>query len=212
MPDGHNQRRIRILAVDDHPLLREGIAAIVETQPDLDLIGSAENGLEAVDQYRSLRPDIVLMDLQMPEMDGIEAIEEIRREAPKAKIIVLTTYDGDAQAFSALKAGAAAYLLKSSLRRELLDTIRAVQAGRRHVPPEIAQQIALHAADDPLSQRELSVLSLVANGKANKEIAWELAISEETVKAHMKSIFSKLDVADRTHAVTAAIKRGMIRV
>lgn len=205
-------RPIRILAVDDHPILREGIAAILEAQADLQLVGTAENGREAVEKHRALRPDLILMDLQMPEVDGIEAIKNIRAESPKARIIVLTTYEGDAQAVRALNAGAAALLLKSSLRRELLDTIRAVHAGRRHVPPEIAQQIALHAADDPLTQRELSILMLVATGKANKEIAWELSISEETVKAHMKSIFSKLDVADRTHAVTAAIKRGMIQI
>ncbi len=207
-----SQRPIRVLAVDDHPILREGIAAILEAQPDIQLVGTAENGREAVEQNCALRPDLILMDLQMPEVDGIEAIEIIRAEYPKVRIIVLTTYEGDAQAVRALKAGAAALLLKSSLRRELLETIRAVHAGRRHVPPEIAQQIALHAADNPLTQRELSILVLVATGKANKEIAWELSISEETVKAHMKSIFSKLDVADRTHAVTAAIKRGMIQI
>ena len=205
-------RPIRVLAVDDHPVLREGIAAILEAQPDITLVGTAENGIQAIEQYHALRPDIVLMDLQMPQMGGIEAIEAIHRDVPKAHIIVLTTYDGDVQAVRALKAGAAAYLLKSSLRRELLDTIRSVHSGRRHVPPDIAQQIALHAADEPLSKRELSILALVADGKANKQIAWELSISEETVKAHMKSIFAKLDVADRTHAVTAAIRRGIIEL
>lgn len=205
-------RPIRVLAVDDHPVLREGIAAILEAQADITLVGTAENGIQAIEQYHALRPDIVLMDLQMPQMGGIEAIETIHRDSPKAHIIVLTTYDGDVQAVRALKAGAAAYLLKSSLRRELLDTIRAVHTGRRFVPPDVAQQIALHAADEPLSKRELSILVLVADGKANKEIAWALSISEETVKAHMKSIFSKLDVADRTHAVTAAIRRGIIEL
>jgi DNA-binding NarL/FixJ family response regulator len=210
MAEPGTARPIRVLAVDDHPVLREGIAAILEAQPDIALVGTAENGIQAIEQYHALRPDIVLMDLQMPQMGGIEAIEAIHRESPKAHIIVLTTYDGDVQAVRALKAGAAAYLLKSSLRRELLDTIRSVHVGRRHVPPDIAQQIALHAADEPLSKRELSILALVADGKANKEIAWELTISEDTVKAHMKSIFAKLDVGDRTHAVTAAIRRGII--
>ena len=210
MPEPRAARPIRVLAVDDHPVLREGLAAILEAQSDITLVGTAENGVQAIEQYHALRPDIVLMDLQMPQMGGIEAIEAIHRDSPKAHIIVLTTYDGDVQAVRALKAGAAAYLLKSSLRRELLDTIRAVHTGRRYVPPDVAQQIALHAADEPLSKRELSILMLVADGKANKEIAWALSISEETVKAHMKSIFAKLDVADRTHAVTAAIRRGII--
>ena len=203
-------RPIRILTVDDHPVLRDGIAAIVELQPDMALVGEAANGIEAVEKHRNLRPDVTLMDLQMPGMDGLTAIAAIRKESPHARIVVLTTYDGDVQASRALKAGAAAYLLKSSLRKELLDTIRAVHGGRRHVPPGIAQEIAVHAGDDPLSEREMAILRQVALGKANKEIAWQLGISEDTVKAHMKSIFSKLDVADRTHAVTESIRRGII--
>ncbi len=205
-------RPIRIMTVDDHPALRDGIAAIVEQQADMTLVGEASNGQEAVAAFANLRPDVTLMDLQMPVMGGVEAIAAIREQAPGAHIIVLTTYDGDAQAARAMKAGASAYLLKSSLRRELLDTIRAVHAGRRHIPPQIAQEMALHAADDPLSAREIEILKLVADGKANKMIAWDLSISEETVKAHMKSIFGKLEVGDRTHAVTAALRRGVIEL
>ena len=201
---------IRIITVDDHPALRDGIAAIIETQQDMLLVGEAANGAEAVTAFARLHPDIVLMDLQMPVMGGLEAIAAIRNDAHNARIIVLTTYDGDVQAARALKAGAAAYLLKTSVRKELLDTIRSVHAGRRHIPAEIAQEIALHAALDPLSEREITILQLVAAGNANKKIAWRLSISEDTVKAHMKSIFSKLDVNDRTHAVTAALRRGVI--
>ncbi|MEI4509215.1 response regulator transcription factor [Sphingopyxis sp. CCNWLW253] len=196
--------------MDDHPALRDGIAAIVEFQPDMIVVGEASNGQEAVAAFANLRPDVTIMDLQMPGMGGIEAITAIRREWRNARVIVLTTYDGDVQAAQALKAGASAYLLKTSVRKELLDTIRAVHAGRRHIPPEIAQEIAYHAADDPLSEREISILTLVAAGAANKDVAWKLSISEETVKAHMKSIFAKLDVRDRTHAVTAALKRGIM--
>lgn len=202
--------KIRILTVDDHPALRDGIAAIVELQPDMIVVGEAANGQEAVAAFANLRPDITIMDLQMPEMGGIEAIAAIRRERQNARVIVLTTYDGDVQAAQALKAGASAYLLKTAVRKELLETIRAVHAGRRHIPAEIAQEIAFHAADDPLSEREIDILALVATGAANKEVAWKLSISEETVKAHMKSIFAKLDVGDRTHAVTAALKRGIM--
>jgi len=205
-------RPIRIMTVDDHPALRDGIAAIVELQRDMLLVGEASNGAEAIAAFANLRPDVVLMDLQMPVMGGVDAIAAIRKDSRNARIIVLTTYDGDVQAARALKAGAAAYLLKSSLRKELLDTIRSVHAGRRHIPPQIAQEIALHAADEPLSEREIGILQLVAAGNANKQIAWRLSISEDTVKAHMKSIFSKLDVNDRTHAVTAALKRGVIEL
>jgi len=203
-------KQIRIMTVDDHPALRDGIAAIVELQGDMVMVGEASNGAEAIPAFANLRPDVTLMDLQMPGMGGIEAIAAIRKEFRNARIIVLTTYDGDVQAAQALKAGASAYLLKSALRRELLDAIRAVHAGHRHVPPEIAQEIALHAADDPLSIREIDILRLVAKGKANKVVAWELAISEDTVKAHIKSIFAKLDVGDRTQAVTVALRRGII--
>lgn len=208
MPGG--PQPIRIMTVDDHPALRDGIAAMVELQSDMVMVGEASDGAMAVAAYANLRPDVTLMDLQMPGMGGIEAIAAIRREARGARIIVLTTYEGDVQAAQALRAGASAYLLKSSLRMELLDTIRAVHAGRRHVPAGIAQEIALHAADDPLSEREIRVLELVATGSANKEIAWRLSISEDTVKAHMKSIFAKLDVGDRTQAVTTALRRGIM--
>ncbi len=212
MPTPKAAKAIRIMTVDDHPALRDGIAAIVEMEWDMVMVGEASNGAEAIAAFHDLKPDVTLMDLQMPRMGGLEAIAAIREKVRDARIIVLTTYDGDVQAARALKAGAAAYLLKSSLRTELLDTIRAVHAGRRHIPPQIAQEIALHAADEPLSARELDILRLVADGKANKEIAWNLSISEDTVKAHMKSIFAKLEVNDRTHAVTAAFRRGMIEL
>lgn len=212
MPMPETAKPIRIMTIDDHPALRDGIAAIVEMEADMVMAGEASNGAEAIAAFHNLRPDITLMDLQMPRMGGLEAITAIRAEAPNAKIIVLTTYQGDVQAARALKAGASAFLLKSSLRTELLDTIRAVHAGRRHIPPQIAQEIALHAGDEPLSERELDILRLVATGNANKEIAWKLSISEDTVKAHMKSIFAKLDVNDRTHAVTAALRRGVIEL
>jgi DNA-binding NarL/FixJ family response regulator len=201
---------IRILTVDDHPLLREGIAAVFEAQEDMTLVGQASNGREAVESFRRLRPDITLMDLRMPDMSGIEAIAAIRAEFPNARIIVLTTYAGDAQAAAALKAGAAGYLLKSLVRKELLETIRAVHGGKRRVPPEIATEIAEHVADDALTVREIDVLRRVAAGKSNKLIAAELDISEGTVKTHMKSILPKLDASDRTHAVMIALKRGIL--
>ena len=201
---------IRILTVDDHQLLREGIAAVLESQEDMTLVAQASNGREAVESFRRLRPDVTLMDLRMPDMSGIEAIAAIRGEFPDARIIVLTTYAGDAQAAAALKAGAAGYLLKNLVRRELLETIRAVHAGKRRVPPEIATEIAEHVADDELTGREIEVLRRVAAGKSNKLIAAELDISEGTVKTHMKSILPKLDAADRTHAVMIALKRGIL--
>jgi DNA-binding NarL/FixJ family response regulator len=201
---------IRILTVDDHPLLREGIAAVFEAQDDMTLVGQASNGREAIEGFRRLRPDITLMDLRMPDMSGIEAIAAIRAEFPNARIIVLTTYAGDAQAAAALKAGAAGYLLKSLVRKELLDTIRAVHGGKRRVPPEIATEIAEHVADDALTGREIEVLRRVAAGKSNKLIAAELDISEGTVKTHMKSILPKLDASGRTHAVMIALKRGIL--
>lgn len=178
---------IRILTVDDHPLLREGIAAVIEGQPDMQLVGEAASGLEALQVFRDCRPDVTLMDLQMPGMGGVEAIGALHREFPQAKVVVLTTYQGDAQALRAFKAGAAGYLLKSMLRRELVDTIRSVHAGRRRMPPEIAAGIAEHASDDALSQREIEVLRQVADGNGNKRIAQLLGISEETVKAHVSS-------------------------
>ena len=203
-------RPIRVLVVDDHPVLRDGVMAIMETEPDMILAGEAASGEEAVTRFTELRPDVTLMDLKMPGKGGIWAISTIRRDFPSARILVLTTYEGDIQAAAALKAGAAGYLLKSSLRRELLDTIRAIAAGRRHIPAAIAQEIAIHAADDVLSEREVAVLRLVAEGHANKEIGHRLFIAEETVKTHMKSIFAKLDVADRTLAVITALRRGML--
>ena len=205
-------KTIRVLMVDDHPLLREGIAAVIEGQPDLEVVGEATNGREAVEQFRARKPDIVLMDLQMPVMGGIEAISAIRSEFPDARIVVLTTYKGDTQALRAFKAGASGYLLKSMLRKELLDTIRSVHAGHRRIPPEIANEIAEHHTDDALSQREIEVLQRVAAGGANKIIAGELNISEETVKAHMRSILAKLSANDRTHAVMIALKRGIIEL
>ena len=203
---------IRVMVADDHPTLRYGIAAILELQADMTLVGEAENGREAVSTFLNLRPDIVLMDLQMPVMGGVEAIAEIRKVARNARIIVLTTYAGDAQAARAMKAGASGYLLKSAVRKEMLDIIRSVHNGKRYIPSEIAQEMALHAGDEPLSPREIAILDLVASGNANKAIAWHLSISEETVKGHMRSIFSKLEVNDRTHAVTAALRRGVIEL
>jgi DNA-binding NarL/FixJ family response regulator len=204
--------QIRILTVDDHPVLREGIAAILASETDMVLVAEAGNGREAIEQFRTHRPDITLMDLQMPLMSGGEAIVEIRREFPAARIIVLTTYSGDAQADRAFKAGAYGYLLKSMLRKELVETIRIVHGGRKKIPPEIAVELAEHHADDALTEREIGVLRQVASGHANKVIADNLEISEETVKAHMRKILSKLGANDRTHAVAIALKRGIIEI
>lgn len=204
--------RIRILLVDDHPLLREGVASVVERQSDMQLVAEATDGEQALALYRQMQPDITLMDLQMPGMGGIEAIRAITGEFPQARIIVLTTYRGDVQALRALKAGAMGYLLKSMLRKDLLDTIRHVHSGRRSIPPEIASEIATHVADDALSAREVEVLGEVAGGRSNKMIAAHMGISEETVKTHMKSILAKLGANDRTHAVTIALKRGILDV
>ncbi len=204
------KRIIRVLTVDDHPLLRSGIAAVLEGQEDIMVVGEATNGKEAVESFRVHHPDVTLMDLQMPVMNGIDAILAIRREFPGARIVVLTTYDGDAQAVRALKAGAAGYLLKNMLREELVNTIRTIHAGRRRVPAEIAAAIAEHVADAILTEREIEVLRKVAAGTPNKIIASQLAISEATVKTHMKSILSKLGANDRTHAVTIAMKRGFL--
>jgi len=201
---------IRILCVDDHPVLREGIAAILASEADMALVAEAGNGREAIEQFRSHRPDVTLMDLQMPVMSGGEAILAIRKEFPDARIIVLTTYSGDVQADRAFRAGAYGYLLKNMLRKELVETIRTVHSGRRRIPPEIAVEMAEHHADDALTEREIDVLRQVAAGNANKIIADHLEISEETVKAHMRKILSKLGANDRTHAVAIAVKRGII--
>jgi DNA-binding NarL/FixJ family response regulator len=201
---------IRILAVDDHPMLREGIASLVACQSDMELVAEASTGREALEQFRNHRPDLTLMDLQMPDMDGIEVMVAIRDEFPEARIIVLTTYKGDVQVLRALKAGARAYLLKGLLRKELLETIRAVYAGHKRIPPEVAAVLADHAVDEALTAREIDVLRLIADGNANKLIGDQLSITEETVKGYVKSILSKLGASDRTHAVTVALKRGII--
>ena len=203
---------IRILSVDDHSLVREGIATFIAGQPDMRLVAEASNGCEAIHQFREHRPDVTLMDLQMPEMNGLDAIIAIRNEFCEARIIVLTTYKGDVQVVRALKAGARAYLLKGLLRKELLETIRAVHAGEKRISPEIASQLAEHAVDDTLTLREIDVLRLLAGGNANKLIAAQLSITEDTVKGHVKNILSKLGANDRTHAVTIALKRGIIEL
>jgi DNA-binding NarL/FixJ family response regulator len=203
---------IRIMAVDDHSLVLEGIATFIAGQPDMRLVAEASNGREAIHQFREHRPDVTLMDLQMPEMNGLDAIIAIRNEFSQARIIVLTTYKGDVQVLRALKAGARAYLLKGLLRKELLETIRAVHAGEKRIPPEIALQLAEHAVDDTLTLREIDVLRLLAGGNANKLIADQLSITEDTVKGHVKNILSKLGANDRTHAVTIALKRGIIEL
>jgi DNA-binding NarL/FixJ family response regulator len=201
---------IRILAVDDHPMLREGIASLVACQSDMELVAEASTGREALEQFRNHRPDLTLMDLQMPDMDGIEAMVAIRDEFPEARIIVLTTYKGDVQVLRALKAGARAYLLKGLLRKELLETIRAVHRGEKRIPREVAAVLADHVVDEALTAREIDVLRLIAGGNANKLIGNQLSITEETVKGYVKSILSKLGASDRTHAVTVALKRGII--
>lgn len=203
---------LRILVVDDHPMMREGIQGAIDRQPDMVVVGEASDGAEAVDQYRILRPDIVLMDLQMPGIEGVEAITTICQEDPAAKVIVLTTYSGDVRALRALRAGAVGYLLKGAVRKELLSTIRAVHRGSRSLPPEIATEIAMHAVDELLTTRELEVLRCLAEGHPNKQIAWRLSISQDTVKTHLKSIFVKLNVTDRTGAITIAVKRGIIEL
>jgi DNA-binding NarL/FixJ family response regulator len=202
--------KIKVLTVDDHPLLREGIAAVIHGEQDIQLVAEATNGEQAIESFRIHRPDVTLMDIQMPGMNGIDTIIAIRQQFPNARFIVLTTYQGDVQALRALKAGASGYLLKSMLRKDLLDTIRAVHAGRRRIPPEIAAELAEHVTDDILSDREIEVLRRVASGTSNKIIAAQLSVSEATVKGHMKNILSKLGANDRTHAVTIAMKRGFL--
>jgi len=203
---------IRILVMDDHPLLREGIAALINGQTDMKLVAEASNGQEALTRYRLHRPDVTLMDLQMPTMSGIETIIAIRDESPNARIIVLTTYGGDVQVVRALKAGASGYVLKGHVHKALLDTIRAVHAGQKRISPEVAAELADHAGEEELTAREIAVLRLIALGNANKEIAAQLRISDETVKSHVTNILEKLGAHDRTHAVTTALRRGIIGV
>jgi DNA-binding NarL/FixJ family response regulator len=203
---------IRILTVDDHPILRKGLAALVNAELDLKLVAEASNGKEAIEAFRCHQPDITLMDLQMPELDGIQAIEAICSAFPGARIIVLTTYTGDTQVVRALKAGARAFVLKGHVLDELLDTIRAVHAGKKRIPPDVAAALADHAIDDALTEREIDVLRLIAAGNGNKQIADELSISEATVKSRVTNILSKLGANDRAHAVTIGLKRGIIEL
>ncbi len=205
-------KSIRILAVDDHPLVRQGISGLLAVQSDMNLVAEASNGRDAIQQFRAHRPDVTLMDLQMPEMSGLDAIIAIRNEFPEARIVVLTTYTGDVQILRALKAGARAYLLKNLLHKELLETIRAVHAGKKTLSPEASFQLAEHLTDDALTPAEINVLRLIAAGNANKQIADQLAISEETVKSQVRNILSKLGASDRTHAAVIGLKRGIIEV
>ena len=203
---------IRILTVDDHPLLREGIAVLVKSEADMALVAEASNGEEAIEQFRQHRPDVTLMDLQMPNLNGTEAISRIRNEFPNAKIIVLSTYSGDVQVLRAIKAGARGYILKGHVGRELLEAIRSVHAGHKKIPAEIAAELAEHAGDDALSSREMDVLRLIASGNSNKQIADRLSIGETTVKSHITNILSKLGANDRAHAVTIGLQRGVIEL
>ncbi len=212
MTDAKAPAPIRVLVVDDHPMLREGIVAVIERQADMIVVGEASDGTEAIARFFDLRPDVTLMDLQMPGSSGFDAIEGIRARSLQSPILVLTTYPGDSQALRALKAGANGYLLKSCIRKELIDAIRAVHAGRRPISAEIAQEIAVHALDERLTEREIAILRLVAEGHPNKQVAWRLQVSTDTVKAHLKNIFAKLDVADRTQAVIIAARRGYIDI
>jgi DNA-binding NarL/FixJ family response regulator len=203
---------IRILVVDDHPVVRQGVAGLVGGQPDMSIVGQASNGREAIQQFRAHHPDVVLMDLQMPEMNGLDALMAIRDEAPDARIIMLTTYAGDVQVLRAIKAGARGYLLKSALHRELLETIRAVHAGKKSLSAEASYELAEHSTDDAVTPAEVRVLRMIAEGNANKEIAEQLSVSEETIKGQVRNILSKLGAKDRTHAVMIGLKRGIIEL
>lgn len=211
-PLAPERHKTRVLIVDDHPLMREGIANALLAEADLELAGEASDGAEAIEKARALKPDVILIDLQMPRLGGLDAIPTILEDSPEARIAVLTTYGGDAYAERALRLGALGFLLKSSLHRELVDAVRAVGAGRRYVSPVVAEQILSHMNDDRLSERELDVLRLISRGEPNKGVARRLSISDQTVKVHVKSIFSKLGVCDRTHAVTVAVRRGLIDI
>jgi len=203
---------ISVLVVDDHPLLRAGLGEAITVQADMRVVGEACNGREAVEAWRRLRPDVTIMDIAMPVMDGVAALQEIRREHNNARVVMLTTYKGDAQILRAVQGGAAGFLLKSTLRKDLLDTVRGVHLGQRRIPPEIAMELAQHMGQGPLSSREMEVLNYAASGNSNRRIAERLSISEETVKAHMKNVLAKLAANDRTHAVTIALKRGIITI
>jgi DNA-binding NarL/FixJ family response regulator len=203
---------IRILAVDDHPLLRSGVTALVGSQSDMTIVAEGSNGREAIQQFRAHHPDVTLMDLQMPEMSGLDAIIAIRGEFPDARIIVLTTYAGDVQDVRALQAGARAYLLKGAVHKDLLDTVRAVHAGKKTLSPQVSYEVAEHATDDALTPAEIEVLRLIAAGNANKQIADQLGVTEDTVKGRVKNILSKLGAGDRTHAVTIGRRRGVIEL
>lgn len=203
---------IRVLSVDDHPLLREGLAAVINSQPDMFVAAQAAGGSEAVEMFRLHRPDVTLMDLRLPDMSGIDALARIRAEFPAARVIMLTTFEGDVDVRRSLAAGARGYLLKSTPPHELLDAIRQVHAGKKRVPPEVASRLAEHLGDEQLTGREVEVLRLVAGGNRNREIATRLFISEETVKVHVKHIMEKLDAADRTQAVAIALRRGIIQL
>jgi len=203
-------KQIRVLVVDDHPLMRDGIVSMIDSEPDMTVIAQASNGLEAIECFERHRPDVTLMDLKMAQMDGVTAIETICRAHPGARILVLTTYKGDVQALRALNAGACGYLLKSMIRKELLDALRKALLGRRQIVSEVAAEIGLHALDEPLSSREVEVLQEVSAGRANKQVAARLDVSEETIKTHMRNILAKLNARDRTHAVMIAIQRGII--
>jgi len=204
--------KIRVLCVDDHPIVREGIAAIIGLQPDMTMAGTAATGREAIERFVELRPDVSLVDLRLPDMSGFDVIRAIRDKSPNARIVVLSSHEGDVDIQRALEAGAQGYVAKGIVRDELLDIIRGVHAGKRRLPAAVAQKLAEHMADETISPRELQVLSLMAAGKRNKEIAGDLSIAEDTVKMHVRNILSKLQVSDRTEAVTIALRRGIIQL